>query len=140
MRPRTVLAFDFGLSVIGVAAGQEVTGQAGELSPLSARHGVPNWATAEALIREWQPALLVVGLPLNMDGTESRMAHRARRFARTLGKRFRLPCEMMDERLSTEEARQQLAGSRKRSLDSAAARLVLESWFAEEQARTGDGR
>ena len=138
IRPRTVLAFDFGLSSIGAAAGQEVTGQAGELPPLPARNGVPDWTAAEALIREWQPALLVVGLPINMDGTESRMAQRARRFARSLEQRFRLPCEMMDERLSTKEAEQQLAGNRKRSIDSAAARLVLESWFAEERARAGD--
>ena len=139
-QPRTVLAFDFGLSTIGTAAGQEVTGDAGELPPLHARNGIPDWPAVETLIKEWRPALLVVGLPLNMDGTESDMAHRARRFARTLEQRLHLPCRMMDERLSTKEAQQQLAGSSGRSIDSAAARLILQSWFAAERTRAGGRR
>ena len=83
------------------------------------------------LLEEWKPARLVVGLPLNMDGTPSEMSARAERFARRLEGRFNLRCELMDERLSSFEARGLIADSgREASTDSVAACLVLESWFA----------
>ena len=66
--------------------------------------GVPNWQDVARLITEWQPTQLVVGEPLNMDGTDSDMAVNARRFSRRLAERFALPCELIDERLSSEEA------------------------------------
>jgi putative Holliday junction resolvase len=130
---RTVLAFDFGLRTIGVAVGNDLLGTATALRPVAARDGVPDWKQIERLIAEWQPGLLVVGLPLNMDGTESEMSRRAARFARRLSGRFNIRCELMDERLSSFEARDQLAASergRRESVDSLAARLILQSWFA----------
>jgi putative Holliday junction resolvase len=130
---RTVLGFDFGLRTIGVAVGNDLLGTATALRPVAARDGVPDWKQIERLIAEWQPGLLVVGLPLNMDGTESEMSRRAARFARRLSGRFNIRCELMDERLSSFEARDQLAASehgRRESVDSLAARLILQSWFA----------
>ncbi|MEX2326244.1 MAG: Holliday junction resolvase RuvX, partial [Pseudomonadales bacterium] len=100
------MGFDFGMSRIGVAVGQSVTGTANPLTVLSARNGIPDWSQIENLISEWQPAVLVVGLPLNMDGTNSDMSDRARKFARRLAGRFNLPTTTMDERLTTREAKE----------------------------------
>ena len=130
-----VLGFDFGLKRIGVAVGNGVTATATALAPLRAHEGSPDWESVRRLLEEWKPVRLVVGLPLNMDGTPSEMSARAERFARRLEGRFNLPCELMDERLSSFEARGLIAESgREASTDSVAACLVLESWFARREA------
>jgi putative Holliday junction resolvase len=134
--PRTLLAFDYGTRNIGVACGQELTGTARELPALKARDGIPDWDQIARLLQEWEPDLLLVGLPLNMDGTDSELCQRARKFGNRLNGRFGKPVQWMDERLSTfaakEEARER--GHRgnygKDPIDSIAARLILESWFA----------
>ena len=132
-----VLAFDYGLRRIGVAVGNALTGTATALPVLPARDGVPDWERIRHLIGEWGPALLLVGLPLNMDGTPSAMSERAARFSRRLHGRFGIRCELMDERLSSFEARDRMAGEQGRTaLDSVAACVILESWFA-ERARPG---
>src|SRR5699024_5262439 len=100
-----ILAFDFGTRQIGVASGQTITATASPLAQLPARDGMPDWEHVEALIREWQPAVILVGLPLNMDGTESALCTRARKFARRLHGRTGKPVLMVDERLSTREAK-----------------------------------
>jgi putative Holliday junction resolvase len=126
-----ILGFDFGLKRIGVAVGNGITATASALAPLRARDGNPDWDAVRKLLDDWKPQRLVVGLPLNMDGTASEMSARAERFARRLEGRFHLPCEMMDERLSSFEARGLIADSGSdSSTDSVAACLVLESWFA----------
>ena len=126
-----ILGFDFGLKRIGVAVDNGVTATASALAPLRANEGNPDWEAVRRLLEEWKPQRLVVGLPLNMDGTPSEMSARAERFARRLEGRFNLRCEMMDERLSTFEARGLIAESgSEASRDSVAACLVLESWFA----------
>jgi len=132
-----VLAFDYGLRRIGVAVGNPLTGTATALPVLPARDGVPDWERIRRLIGEWGPALLLVGLPLNMDGTPSAMSERAARFSRRLHGRFGIRCELMDERLSSFEARERMAAEQGRAaLDSVAACVILESWFA-ERARPG---
>lgn len=78
---RRVLAFDFGTRRIGVAVGQELIGSGKPLQMLPARDGIPDWNTIAALLAEWQPDLVVVGLPLNMDDTENDMCARARKLA-----------------------------------------------------------
>ena len=132
---RLLLGFDYGTKQIGVAVGQAITGQARELCVLKAQNGVPDWQKVEALIKEWQPDAIVVGLPLNMDGTKSEMSERAEKFARRLNGRFNLPVHTHDERLTTFEAKgQRLAqgqrgGYRERPVDSLAAALLLEGWL-----------
>ncbi len=122
-----VLAFDFGLRHIGVAAGQSVTRTASPLTTLAARNGKPDWRQIDALIRHWHPAVLLVGLPLNMDDTESEMSSRARRFGKMLARRSGCQVQMVDERLSSFEAHR--ADSEKSH--EIAAVLIAETWLAE---------
>ncbi len=132
---RTVLAFDFGTKSIGVAIGQEVTGTAAPLEALKARDGIPDWQLIQALYDEWQPHVVVVGLPLNMDGTSQLMTERAQKFANRLHGRFKKPVETWDERLSTADARAMLfeLGGYKRltkgKVDSVSACLIFTSWY-----------
>lgn len=133
-----VLAFDYGTRHIGVAVGQSVTGTATPLPALQARDGVPDWRQVERLIGEWRPQRLLVGLPLNMDGSPSEMSARAQKFARRLEGRFGVPTETWDERLSSFEARGLILNSepgrdrdfRRHGVDSLSASLILEAWFA----------
>ncbi|UTW10554.1 Holliday junction resolvase RuvX [Marinobacterium rhizophilum] len=133
------LAFDFGTSRIGVAVGQTLTATATAIAPVSARDGIPDWNQIDQIVQEWSPDALVVGIPLNMDGSISDMARRARKFANRLHERYKLPSFLMDERLSTREAKSihRAAGGgtnyKKESVDGIAAQLILESWFSSEQ-------
>lgn len=141
----TLLAFDYGLRQIGVAVGNRVMGTGQALTVLRARDGVPDWKVIEGLLEEWQPGLLIVGDPLNMDGSVSPLAERARKFARRLHGRFGLPVAMADERLSSFEAKQDQRERGHRGdyravpVDSHAAELILMSWLR-EQADTADSR
>jgi len=132
---QTVLAFDYGTQRIGVAVGQSITGTASPLPALKANDGVPNWDHIAALIKEWQPQQLLVGLPLNMDDTESELSKRARKFANRLNGRFGLSVELWDERLSSFEARGEMLSRgmtnfKDGKVDSLSACLILEGWFA----------
>jgi putative Holliday junction resolvase len=130
-----VLAFDFGLVQIGVAVGNTLLRSTQPLAILRAREGVPDWHTVDLLVREWQPDLLVVGDPLNMDGSDSALCERARKFARRLHGRLGLPVAMVDERLTSFEAKQisreqgHKGNYKRRPIDSQAAELVLQSWL-----------
>jgi len=132
---RSVLAFDFGLVQIGVAVGNTLLRSTQPLAILRAREGVPDWHTVDLLVREWQPDLLVVGDPLNMDGSDSALCERARKFARRLHGRLGLPVAMVDERLTSFEAKQisreqgHKGNYKRRPIDSQAAELVLQSWL-----------
>ena len=99
-----VLAFDFGLKWIGVASGQTITRSATPLITLSAINGKPNQTELVNLVNEWRPALLLVGLPLNMDDTENAISKKARAFAKSLKHLTQLPVQLVDERLSSREA------------------------------------
>jgi len=135
MGERTVLGFDFGTKSIGVAVGQEITGTANGLAALKARDGIPDWQQVSDLVSQWQPDLLVVGLPLNMDGTNQQVTFAAKKFANRLHNLTRLPVETQDERLTTTDARARLfeqGGYRnlqKGKVDSMSAKLILESYF-----------
>ena len=132
--PMVVLGFDWGSKSIGVAIGQSVTATANPLSILKARQGVPDWSVIQKLMDQWEPDLIVVGIPLNMDGTESESSLQARRFGRRLEGRFAIRWEGVDERLSTVEARNDLrdAGKSADRVDSHAAALIVESWFDQQ--------
>lgn len=133
---RTVLCFDYGLKQIGVAVLQQPTTIISPLAIIRASDGKPDWNAVEALLQEWQAQLLLVGEPLNMDGSSSAMSERARRFARQLEGRFNLPVELVDERLSSHEAKQQVAqhsrkkrNCRQQPVDSIAAQLIMQTWL-----------
>ena len=135
MSSGTLLAFDFGTKSIGVAVGQRITRTARPLTAIKAQDGTPDWSVIEKILKEWQPDEVIVGLPLNMDGTEQPLTARARKFANRLHGRFGVKVALQDERLSTVEARAGLfehGGFRalnKGSIDSASAVIILESWF-----------
>jgi putative Holliday junction resolvase len=132
---KTLLAFDYGTKNIGVATGQTITSSANSLPPLKAKDGVPDWLQVEKLIQEWNPDLVLVGLPLNMDNSESELCVRARKFANRIHGRFGAKVEMVDERLTSFEAKGEVmsrGGSRDykhNPVDSIAARLILEAWL-----------
>ena len=129
------LGFDFGFKRIGVAVGQRLTGSASPLSTLEAKLGVPHWDHIQKLLSQWQPLALVVGLPTCIDDSEQYTTAASRGFARQLRKRFALPVHLVDERLSTVEARAHLfaqGGYRKiknSEIDSIAACVILEQWL-----------
>ncbi|WP_346838497.1 Holliday junction resolvase RuvX [Microbulbifer sp. SAOS-129_SWC] len=131
----TALAFDFGTRSIGVAFGQSLTGTARELAPLPARDGQPDWGQLQKLLDEWQPQRLLVGLPLNMDGSESEFGARARKFGNRLHGRTGLPVELVDERLSTRAAKEEAferghkGNYAQDPVDSIAARIICEDWL-----------
>lgn len=132
---QTVLGFDFGLRRIGVAVGQTLTRTASPLKTLKAIQGEPKWEELTKLIQQWRPSLLVVGVPVNMDGSPQAVTAAARQFAASLEQRLGLSVAEIDERLTTKEARQRLfdmGGYRaieKSEVDSYAAKLILESWL-----------
>lgn len=125
-----LIAFDYGSKKIGVASGNNLIGTASPLRPLLCRDGQPDWQQMSALLDEWRPELLVVGLPLNMDGTESASSQRARKFARRLQGRYGISVVMVDERLSTREARSR-TGQRgpDPKIDSMAAAVIAEGYL-----------
>lgn len=132
------MAFDYGLRQIGVAIGNSLLRTSQPLRILTANDGVPNWAQVEALIKEWQPQVLVVGDPINMDGSASELSERARKFSRRLHGRLGVPVDMMDERLSSYEAKQAARDAghggdyKAQPIDSLAAELILQSWFNQQ--------
>jgi putative Holliday junction resolvase len=135
MPDEVILAFDFGTQRIGVAVGATMLRNARPLTTISAAANALRFEAIGKLIGEWQPARLVVGLPLHLDGSEHEMTARCRRFAQQLNGRFRLPVEFADERLSSAAAEARLrAGGRdprrnKGDIDAEAAAVILQSYF-----------
>jgi putative holliday junction resolvase len=131
-----ILAFDFGLRRIGVAVGQAITLSANPLPVLIAERGEPKWDQIAQLIAQWQPGALLVGLPFKMNGGEQAISFAARKFAVELQKRFQLPVHLVDERLTTREAKRRLVESgiklKDYPIDSYAAKLILESWMTQQ--------
>ncbi|MCK7547765.1 Holliday junction resolvase RuvX [Marinobacter koreensis] len=140
---RRVLAFDYGTRRIGVAAGQEMLGRGEPVAMIPARDGIPDWTVIEKLLQEWQPDLVLVGLPLNMDDSENEMCARARKFGKRIHGRFHFEVEMVDERLTSFEAKGDVmaaGGSRdfgRHGVDDRAAVLILETWFREQDNGAG---
>lgn len=132
---RTLIGFDFGMKNIGIAVGQELTHTANPLTVIKAREGIPDWQQVADLLDQWKPDLLIVGLPLNMDGSEQEMTSAARRFGNRLNGRFNIPVEWQDERLSSFEALEQLGiqskmqSNKRGDVDRVSAQLILQSWL-----------
>jgi putative Holliday junction resolvase len=131
----TVLAFDFGERRIGVAVGELELGIAHPLETIDATANDARFARIAALLQEWQPVLMVVGLPLALDGSEHRLTGLARKFAQRLQGRFGIETRLVDERLTSAEAQREARASgltdrdSKRHLDPLAAKLILEAFF-----------
>jgi len=148
MRPRTLIAFDYGTRRIGVAVGQELTASARPLKTLLSVKKQPDWDAISRVIDEWRPDALVVGIPLNMDGSEQEMTHAARRFGARLQGRYGLPVYFADERLTTREASRQMADAGRRMsrgeqgagnpVDAMAAQIILQSYL-DDHANTQNG-
>ena len=123
-----IMGFDFGTSKIGLAVGQKLTATASPLGKVGAKNGKPDWQQMDSIIKDWEPSLFVVGLPLNMDDSRGDIAEAAERFARRLQGRYNVPFELIDERLTTFEAR----GHQPKDIDATAACLILESWLSNQ--------
>ena len=140
---RTVLAFDFGLKRIGIAAGDTLTATAAPRPAAAVRQSGPDWQAIGREVRALGPRRLVVGAPYNADGSPGALAPAARLFAAELERRFGLPVDMVDERYSSVEASAALkarraSGARRRRIrredvDSTAAAIILERWLAGER-------
>ena len=126
-----ILAFDFGTHHIGVAVGQTVTKTSSPLVVLNvAREGKEIWNTISTLIDEWKPDQLLVGKPLNMDGTPSEMMKKVDPFFNKLQKISSIPCELVDERLTSFEAKQLMhVDSNDDRIDDLAAKIFLDNWI-----------
>lgn len=130
-----VMAFDWGLSNIGVAVGNLDLGTSQPCGIVRAKDGRPDWRAIETLLKEWQPVQLIVGEPLNMDGSDSDITPRARKFSRQLAGRFNLPVDLIDERLSSRAAKadQRERGHRgdfgSHPIDAEAADIILRTWL-----------
>lgn len=132
---KILIAFDFGMKRIGVAVGQTVTQTARPLDTIQAKEGEPNWQAISKLIKKWLPDALVVGIPLNMDGSEQPITLHAKEFAELLREEFGLPVYEVDERLTTKDARERLFAQggyqalQDGQVDRVAAQLILQNWF-----------
>lgn len=131
-----VLGFDFGMKYIGIATGQTLSNTATPLTTIPATDGIPDWQQVEKLLQEWRPSLIIVGLPLNMDGSEQLLSHCATKFANRLRHKFSIPVEMVDERLSTWEAKQRLQSKSAKLkaaqlvyINAEAAAILVEQWL-----------
>lgn len=131
----TLLAFDFGEKRIGVAVGEWPLAQAHPLTTIRSEANAERFSAIGALIDEWKPVALVVGLPVALDGSPHAMTARCTRFANQLRGRFGLPVDYAEERLSSVEADERLresghnAKSAKEHLDAMAAQIILQCYF-----------
>ena len=129
MSEQTLLCFDFGQKRIGAAVGQTITASATALEIIKVNNNKPDWDAISRLVEEWKPGRIIVGHPFQLDGTRQEMTDAAERFSRQLDGRYHLPVELIQEQLSSYEARRELKSSR--NLDAVAAKLILESWLNE---------
>ncbi|WP_269913821.1 Holliday junction resolvase RuvX [Acinetobacter sp. HY1485] len=131
--PSMIMAFDFGTQKMGMAVGQSTIESSNPLALFPMKDGIPQWDQLLKIVKQWQPDLFLIGLPLNMDDSESELSARARKFARRLRHQTNIDTWMVDERLTTREARdlQDQGRGKKVAADSLAAALFIESWYRE---------
>lgn len=131
----TVMGFDFGAVRIGVAIGETITGLAHPLTIIPSEPIATRFEKIGALLAEWQPHQIIVGLPTSLDGAEHEMTQRCRRFGNQMHGRFNLPVTWVDERLTSVEATQRLQQTGQNSrdmkthLDAVAAQILLQQWL-----------
>ena len=132
--PGVVMAFDYGLRNIGIAIGQNITKSASTFYVIKAKEGEPDWIKLDSIVKEWEPALFIVGDPFNMDGTRSEFQKRISQFSTELKNRYKVRLHMMDERLTTKEAKERMKTASSGLKESAnkhsiSAQIILEDWF-----------
>ena len=132
----TVLVFDFGMKHIGIAVAEPRADLARGLTTIPAKAGEPHWHALDPVVNEWQPERLVVGLPINMDGTPSEGSGHARRFGKQLATRYDLAVDYADERLSTFEAVSR--GAPADAAHTQAAQVIGETWLNQRAPVTSD--
>ena len=134
----TIIAFDFGLQRTGVAVGNTIVGTATALETLKSIHGKPNWPAIESIITQWSPVKLVVGLPTQLDGSDSDVTPAVRKFCNQLNGRFGLPVEQANEQFTSIEASRRLKETRqagrkrkvvKEEVDQLSAVIIFENWY-----------
>ena len=132
---QTLMAFDFGTKRMGLAMGQRLTQTANGIGCINAKDGKPDWDALDKLVEEWKPDAFVVGLPINMDGTDSDMSRRANKFSNRLHGRYGKASFTIDERLTTFEAKEVAKAQGHKGhyksdpVDALAAQFILESWL-----------
>jgi len=126
-----ILSFDFGTKKIGVAVGQTKTRTSSPLEVIFNKNNVTNWSKIHSIVEEWRPELILVGKPLNMDGTDSDIMKKVNIFFEKLNKITNIPCEYVDERLTSFEARQNLLEIKTDLVDAHAAKILIDHWLSE---------
>ena len=126
-----ILSFDFGTKKIGVAVGQTKTRTSSPLEVIFNKNNVPNWSKIHSIVEEWRPELILVGKPLNMDGTDSDIMKTVNIFFKKLNKITNIPCEYVDERLTSFEARQNLLEIKTDLVDAHAAKILIDHWLSD---------
>jgi len=126
-----IMGFDYGTRWIGTATGQMITRTASPLKTFESKNNTPDWFNIEKQIKEYQPDLLIIGLPLNALGEEQTISAKARKFARQLEGRFHIKTEMVDERLTTRQVYIDSAEHHlsKQEIDALSAVLIAQSWL-----------
>ena len=128
------MAFDYGLRNIGIAIGQNITKSASTFYAIKAQDGIPDWIKLDSIIEEWEPGLFIIGDPFNMDGTKSEFQKKIAKFSTELKNRYEIELQMIDERLTTKEAKERIQDKPDGIKDSAnkhsiSAQIILEDWF-----------
>tara|TARA_Y200000002_G_scaffold375236_1_gene377196 strand:+ start:651 stop:1043 length:393 start_codon:yes stop_codon:yes gene_type:complete len=124
-----IVAFDFGEKKIGVAVGQTSTYTSSPLQVIFNNHDKVNWNEISILLEEWKPELILVGKPLNMDGTDSEIMKKVDVFYKKLESLYDAKFEYIDERLTTFEARDILKENNVETVDANAAKILIDNWF-----------
>ena len=124
-----IVAFDFGEKKIGVAVGQTETNTSSPLQVIQNKDNKINWNEISIVLDEWKPDLILIGKPLNMDGTDSKIMKKVDKFFQKLKSTYEAEYQYVDERLTTFEAREILKENVKDFVDANAAKILIDSWF-----------
>ena len=124
-----IIAFDYGEKKIGVAVGQTSTNTSSPLKVIFNNHGKVNWDEINSLLKEWNPDLIILGKPVNMDGAESEVMKKVDKFYNNLMKIYEARYEYVDERLTTFEAKEILKDNKAELVDANAAKILIDNWF-----------
>ena len=124
-----IIAFDYGEKKIGVAVGQTSTNTSSPLKIIFNKDNKTNWISISSLLDEWKPGLILLGKPLNMDGSESEIMKKVDKFYKELKSIYDADIEFVDERLTTFEAREILKDEKQDNVDAHAAKILIDNWF-----------